>query len=86
MEVRTLRYFQESPPQTTFKLSNFKDRNVLVGESSGDFTFHFQDFKTSKFVGHDEVTIEVSPWKTDWLTVKMTWVTFDGCPDIEFWT
>ena len=58
LEIRSLQYFKESA-NLKFQLKQFKDKNVLVHHVSGTFTLHFQDYKTKKFKGHDELTIEV---------------------------
>ncbi|KAK3727517.1 hypothetical protein QZH41_001175 [Actinostola sp. cb2023] len=57
LEIRTLQHFKETS-QSAFALKDFAKENVLVHLSSGDFTFHFQAYKTSKYHGHDEVSIE----------------------------
>lgn len=59
LEIRTLCLFEESSTNP-FNIDEVKDQNILLKESNGDFTFHFNVFKTSKYMGHDEVTVEVS--------------------------
>ncbi len=55
-EVRTLeinRNWQEFSP------SQSKGKNTLLIKTDGGVTLHFGDFKTAKFVGHTELSLQV---------------------------
>ena len=58
LEIRTLKYFDGK--QIPFDLKDYPKQNVLVLQSNGQFSFHFQSYKTAKFRGHDQVSIEVN--------------------------
>jgi hypothetical protein len=59
LEIRTLRYFVETA-ESSFVLRDYSKANIAVKEMSGDFTLHFNSYKTCKTMGHDQVTVEVS--------------------------
>ena len=59
LEMRTLQVVHETELAGPFSPTDFRNRNIVLLQSSGGVVIYIQLFKTSKFVGPDSITIEV---------------------------
>lgn len=60
LEIRTLEVVREKELGDPFTAGQFRNRNIALPQRYGGVTIHIQLYKTRRFMGHDQIELQVS--------------------------